>query len=212
LRLAAVLGAVATFALVGYGLNKPADEGISARVALQEVPSDDGRMVNATVRLDPPDAADDAEFFNVTAWQGGGFHLDALDEVRPGVYRTSEPAPVYGTWKTLIRLHEGNSLIAVPVYLPEDPAIPAAGVPAKSGFTREFVADHEILQREQKSAAAWLTGAAYLAVFAMTMGFLILLAWGLHRLAMAGAAEPHPGGAPAPREPARLGRPVPSAG
>ena len=48
------------------------------------------------------------------------------------------------------------------------------------------MADTEILQREQKDAAGWLRPLAYLVVLAITLGFLGFLAWGLHRLALAG--------------------------
>ena len=89
----------------------------------------------------------------MTAWQGGGLVVDRLERVGPGRYRTTEPIPVHGNWKALVRLHAGNSLTALPVFLPEDKAIPAREVPATASFTRDFVPDHEILQREQKAAA-----------------------------------------------------------
>ena len=82
----------------------------------------------------------------------------------------------------MIRLHSGNSLSAMPVYLPEDKAIPVAGVPAPAHFERSFVADHQVLQREQKTAAPALTAIAYGAVIALALALLALLAWGLHRL------------------------------
>ena len=76
----------------------------------------------------------------------------------PGTYESTEPVPLYGTWKTLIRLHEGNSLTGLSVYLPADEAIPVEEVPARDGATREFIADHEILQREQLTAAPGVWG------------------------------------------------------
>jgi hypothetical protein len=145
-------------------------------------------MVNADVRLSPSDAADNAEWLTATAWQGDGFVVDRLRKVAPGRYRTTEPIPVHGNWKALIRLHNGNSLTAVPVFLPRDQAIPAKEVPARAQFTRTFVADHQILQREQKAAASWLTIAAYLVVVAIALSLLALLVWGLHRLASGGQA------------------------
>jgi hypothetical protein len=93
---------------------------------------------------------------------------------------------VNGNWKSLIRLHNGNSLTAVPVFLPRDQAIPAKEVPARAEFTRTFVADHQILQREQKAAAPGLTVAAYLVVVGIALALLALLVWGLHRLAAGG--------------------------
>jgi hypothetical protein len=106
-----------------------------------------------------------------------------------------------------VRVSRGNTLSAIPVYLPEDPAIPAERVPARRTLEREMVADHEILQREAKDAAAWLTGFAYLAVLAMTLGFIALLVWGLHRLAVHGEAEEGRGGEPSPARPP-TGRPA----
>ena len=99
---------------------------------------------------------------------------------------------MHGNWKTLLRLHDGDSLTAVPVFLPADQAIPAKEVPARAQFTREFIADHEILQREQKAAAAGLRSLAYLVVLAIALALLALLAWGLHRLAGAVSRRTRP--------------------
>ena len=190
LRTAGALAAVALTAIVGFALLKPADTGVSATVALQEAGGGPQRTVHATVALDPPDAAADAEWLTATAWQGGGLVVDHLERVREGVYRTTEPIPVHGNWKSLIRLHRGDSLTGLPVFLPEDPAIPAAEVPAPTRFERAFVADHQILQREQKDAAPGLTAIAYAAVVAIALGLLALLAWGLHRLAVTAPGQP----------------------
>jgi hypothetical protein len=185
LRVAAVAGAAGIAAIVAVSLYKPSDEGASARVALTEVGQGADRTVNATVALDPPDAADDAEWLTATAWQGGGLVVDRLERTGPGRYRTTQPIPVHGNWKSLIRLHAGNSLTAIPLFLPEDKAIPAKGVPAKASFERDFVPDHEILQREQKAAAPALTVIGYGIVLAIALSLLALLAWGLHRLGSA---------------------------
>jgi hypothetical protein len=69
----------------------------------------------------------------------------------------------------MIRLHTGSSILALPVYMPGDPAIPAREVPATPHFGRAFQVDHEVLRREERAAASWLTGAAYgiLAVVAL---------------------------------------------
>ena len=186
LRIAAVAGAVFVLGAVALSLPKPPDEGVRGTVTLRELPSEDGREVAAQVRITPASAAADPEWLTLTAWQGGGSVIDSLSEVRPGLYETNEPVPVSGNWKSLIRLHQGRSLIAIPVFLPEDTAIPAKEVPALSSFTREFRSDFEILQREQKDAPGWLTSAAYGIVVLIAFGFLCLLAWGLHRLGTSG--------------------------
>jgi hypothetical protein len=190
LRTAAVLASAVVAALVGFALLKPADHGVSASVQLRDVPGPQaGRYVDATVRLAPRTAADHAEWLTSTSWQGGDLVVDRLKRVGPGVYRTTEPIPVHGSWKTMIRMQHGASLTAIPVYLPDDPAIPVKGVPASRSFTREFVADHKLLQREQKAASPALWAIAYAVVLSIALGFLALLAWGIHRVSTAGEAS-----------------------
>jgi len=182
LRLATAVAAIGVAALVGVALNKTADTSTRVRVALTDVQSGPARTVAATVTLDPPSAAAHPEWLTATAWQGGGLVVDRLQPVGPGRYRTTKPIPVHDNWKALIRLHEGTALSAVPIYLPDDPAIPARGVPASASFTRTFVADHKILQREQKAAGSGLSAIAYAVVASIALSLLAFLAWGLHRL------------------------------
>ncbi len=182
LRRAAVCSAAVLAALVGYGLYTPTDQGVSARVSLHEVPSSAGREVEGVVRLDPADAAADTKWFDVTAWQGGGLVVDPLERIGPGLYETSGPVPVHGNWKAMIRLHDGNSLSALPIYLPRDAAIPVGEVPAPERFTRPFRDEHTLLQREQKGGSPALVALAYSTVAAITLSLLALLAWALHRL------------------------------
>jgi hypothetical protein len=134
-----------------------------------------------------------------------------MKKVAPGVYRTTKPIPVNGSWKSLIRLHTGNSLTALPLYLPADSAIPVAGVPALPRTTRAFVSDHKLLQREQKTAAGYLWGIAYGVILALAFGFLCLLAWGVHRVAIAKTADedlPQPEREARRRAPARRSPPA----
>ncbi len=127
-------------------------------------------QANATVKLQPADAADDAKWFHAMAWQGGGSRLVQLDRTGPGVYRTTAPVPIHGDWKAMVRLHKGSEILAMPIYMPGDAAIPAKEVPAQPHFERAFQLDHDVLRREERGAASWLTGAAYgiLAVVAVT--------------------------------------------
>ena len=71
LRGGAVVAAAALAAMLGVALYKPADEGVRADLTLTDVSPPPERRVAADVRLDPADAADDAEWLTVTAWQGG---------------------------------------------------------------------------------------------------------------------------------------------
>jgi hypothetical protein len=184
LRRAAVCSAVVLAALVGYGLYTPTQDGVSAEVSLTEVGGPAGREVEAVVRLDPPDAAADAEWFDVTAWQGGGLVVAPLERTGLGVYRTTKPVPVHGNWKAMIRLHEDSSLTALPIYLPRDEAIPVGETPASAQFTRKFSDEHQLLQREAKGGPAVLVALAYSTVAAIALSLLVLIAWALHRLAV----------------------------
>ena len=212
-RWAACIGAAAVAVLVVYALNKPPAEGIRGTISVDKTSAAGAAEGNLTVRMDPPDAAEDAEWFQAISWQGGGLVLDDLRATgEPGTYETTKPVPLDGDWKTMVRLHEGNSLTAIPVYLPADPAIPVDAVPATDGVTRTFIADHEILQREQQTAAGWLWALAYSLVAGIALGLLALLAWGLHRLAVTGEPEAGPADSRAPqRARGAVGRPMPAA-
>ena len=174
LRAPALAGAAAVCALVAYGLYATRHVPVSATVTRVG----DG----ATITLHPRDGGAHAQWLTVTAWQGGGLDVDRLRETAPGVFHTTRPMPIGGGWKTMVRLHSGYALTAVPVYLAADPAIPVGRVAAPARFTRPFGNEHEILQREQKTAAGRLWGAAYGIVLVCALGFLGLLAWGVHRV------------------------------
>lgn len=138
----------------------------------------------------------------MTAWQGGGSVVDHLRRTGPGTYATTQPIPVYGNWKTTLRLQRGRAVLGLPIFLPRDTAIPAPETPAPAHFTRTFVFDKKNLQREQKQGVAgWLTLAAYLAVLALGLALLAAITLGLHRV-----ERLHPEGSdvppPEPRAPA----------
>ena len=69
-----------------------------------------------------------------------------------------------------------------PIYLPEDKAIPAKEVPASSSFTRPFVRDKKVLQREAVGGTGWLALPAYLLLLAIVSLWLAALGLGLRRL------------------------------
>jgi hypothetical protein len=134
-----------------------------------------------TVALDPPALANDALWFNVTAWQGGGSVIAPLRELGEGRYR-SGPVPIESDWKSLIRLHTGSAIVAVPVYLPRDAAIPAAEVPAQREVVRQFVPDKQILLREAKEIPPWFSWVGNGALALIAIVWMALVTWGLHRM------------------------------
>jgi hypothetical protein len=207
LRGAAVCAAVALAAMVIFGLYTSADRGVSAQVTLTDA---GGREAQVAVEIHPAAAAEDAEWFDVTAWQGGGLVVEPLTRVGPGRYRTSDPVPVHGDWKTMIRFENGNSLTALPIYFPPDAAIPVGGIPALPHFTRSFRNEHKLLQREQTGGSTAVVALAYSVVVGIALGLLGLLAWGLHRLSFGAGRGRRPAGARPrafdPREKAGAGR------
>src|SRR3954469_9145908 len=145
LRAPAVAGGLAAAALIAYGLYSTSSVGASATVTLAK----HGGQAGATVAVHGDVSG--ANWFTATSWQGGGLVVDRLRETSPGVFRTTQPIPITGEWKTMLRLHKGYALTALPVYLPADPAIPVRGVAARDRFTRPFGNERKLLQRERKT-------------------------------------------------------------
>jgi hypothetical protein len=192
-RLLVPVAWAAAFTTLALALPMGAHSDYKATVTLQDVASGAQRSVLATVQLEPPQAADRATWFNITSWQGGtgtyngqitGQWVVPLRPVpgQPGMFRTTTPVPVYGKWKTLMRLGTVGSLQAIPIYLPADPAIPAKGVPASHRFTRAFEPDKKILQREAVGGSPALQKAAYIALGVIGLVWVGAVSFGLRRL------------------------------
>jgi hypothetical protein len=182
-RLAVALAGVTVIGALAYALPVSQGDPVVASVTLDQTKPPPDRHVVATVKLDPPDAADGAEWFDVTSWQGGGSALVKLEKVGPGTYRSVEPIPVDGSWKSILRLHRGSSIQGMPIFMPADRAIPAPEVAAPASFERAFVLDKKNLQREQKQGVSGsLTLIAYLAVLAIATGLIAVLVACLARL------------------------------
>jgi hypothetical protein len=182
LRWAGLAGAVATAALVAFGLYTPSQAGVSARVTLRDVDRGPQRTAIVTARITPAGGADGATWLTATAWQGGGLVANRMKQIGPDLYRSTEPIPVYGSWKALIRMHHGSSLSGLPLYAPADAAIPAPAVVAPRSFERPFVDDKALLQREAKVGDPAVTYGAYGVIGFFTLLLLAMLAWALHRI------------------------------
>lgn len=160
---------------------------VTARVTLDRTTADAERA-SVNVRLEPPEAAEDNLWFHGLAWQGldwqrGSSVHTQMERVAPGEYRSVDPIPTGGNWKALVRLHVDDAVMAVPIYLPEDRAIPAPEVPAKDEFTRSFIADKEIVQREAIGDNVGLQRIAYGILLAIGILWIASMGWGLTRLA-----------------------------
>jgi len=139
-------------------------------------------FATAEVVLEPASLVDDPAWVQLTAWQGGGLVVDRLEHTGEGTYRSTEPVPVDGEWKTLVRLHDGRTLTASPVFLPADEAIDPE-VPAEATSTREFVAEIELLQRERDlDVPGWTWAVSSLVVLLCSIALIAALSWGVGRL------------------------------
>jgi len=184
-------------AAVANGLIVDVPKNLKATFAIDDAQSTP-RMGDISVRLDPANSLDDPSWVTITSWQGGGLVVDKLTQTGPGAYKTTRPIPLYGDWKTLLRIHDGRTLTAVPIYLPADPAIPAPAIKADDGMTRQAIPEIKILQRERKDGGMVLWTIANLVVLACTLMLISAMSWGVARYSRrAGARDPYAGRLPA---------------
>ncbi len=184
---------------VANGLHIVVPQQDSATITLTDLPSAAGqRMVSADVQLTRPDmVGPQPDWVTILSWQGRmenqrGLVIDRLERVGPGHYRSTQPVPVWGSWKTLLRVQDGYTMTGVPIYEPADDAIPAPEVPALSSIQRPFVQEVTILQRERdQNAPAWLFTAGSILVLIFTLMVIAGLTWGAGRLGNA-VNEPEP--------------------
>jgi hypothetical protein len=187
---AGALGAVGFAAILAFCLPTHPPRA-SATIALDHL----GTSSPATVTISPASTVSKPDYVQQLSWQGHAKSVTAtLRRVGPGVYRTPRSLPLTGTWKSLIRIQQGRVRGDVPVYLPADPAIPAAGVPAKLQVTRAFVSDTRLMQRERKrDVPGWLWTTATSVVLIIIAVLLAIIGWGLNRVAGLLTEPPPPG-------------------
>lgn len=175
---------------VANGLRTEVPEHATATITLIELSNDGGkRMVSADVVINPRDLiSDDPEWVTILSWQGGlannrGLSIDRLQKVGAGHYRSTQPIPVSGSWKTLLRVQDGTTMTGVPIFLPADPGIGAPETPALSSSTRPFTQELTILQRERnQNHPSWLFNVASLVVLFCTLVLIAALSWGAGRI------------------------------
>jgi hypothetical protein len=177
-RVGAPILAVSLVALavaVALPIKRTTADDITADIALAPI----GSSAFVEVKLTPADAAEGAAWFETMSWQSGKLVLAEMEQIGPGTYRSSLPLPIAGNAKTLVRLHRGSEVMAVPVFMPADPEIGASEVPAVDR-TATFQRDSRLLMRESHAGSPWParfifgTQAAIVAAWIAIIG---LVAW-----------------------------------
>jgi hypothetical protein len=172
------VAAAACLLVIALPMRRPTGD-VSAHIRVE--PASTGTAF-VTATLSPADAADDAYWFQASAWQGGGLELADMEPTgEPGEFRSSDPVPVEGHWKTLLRLHRGAEMMAVPVYLPADPSIDKPEIPAVDR-TAPFVTEREYLLRETHSGSRWMAPVVHFLLLLVCALWAVAFAYAVHHL------------------------------
>jgi hypothetical protein len=118
-------------------------------------PSADGKTVTVSVAVTPANAANNAIFFGVAAWQGGGTKRVALTEASPGNWTETTPIPVTGKWKSMVALVKGSWNMAAPIYMPTDVVIHQPEIPVVPERNVAMVRNTKLLLRESHGGPSW---------------------------------------------------------
>ena len=190
------LAALACIVVILVPMRRPTGD-VEAAIHLE--PAGDGLVV-VEATLSPTDAAEDAYWFQASAWQGGGLELADMEPTgEPGTYRSAEPVPADGLWKTLLRLHRGTEMMAVPVYLPADPEIDEPEIPAVDR-TAAFESERDYLLRETHSGNGWLSPAIHLTLVGVCVMWALAFVAAVRHLSGDGPVPPGPHVAHAARQ------------
>ena len=172
-----VLTLLAIGAATANGLHATVPENARATVSLQQVGMPGKPEVIAKVRLEPANLVDEhPTWVTMLSWQGGGEGVinHQLRRTGPDTWESTEPMPVHGNWKTLLRLQDGRMLAAVPIFLPADAALNAPELQASAQFTRDVVPEISILQRERNlDVPLWLWGASNVVVLLCSLAVIL---------------------------------------
>ncbi len=194
-----------TFFALGWNAattNNPAD--LTATMTLTNVrqgptPGHDEpqRVGDLQVRFSDPSITQDPNWIYAMGWQGDGRYLDHLVQQADGSWRTTQPVPLEGKWKTMVRVQSGKTMVSTPIRFPADPAISFEGYAEQALVTRALVPDTEIMQLERlPDAPDWAWVPASTLVLSLNLLMALLMAAVCVRI---GRMAGQPGTVTAPR-------------
>jgi len=182
------IGLAAVVATIFFCVPRSAEPGVTGTVSLERVATGAEPTAYVTVKLDPATAADDARWFEALAWQGGGMVLQPMKKIADGTYRSEGVVPMYGKWKSMVRLHTGaRNLTALWIYAPEDAAIEKPAIQVSDGQTVAFVNEQETLRREERTdVPRWMWNGGYALLGVVGLLEIAGIAWLVGRGARGG--------------------------
>lgn len=154
-----------------------------------------------TVTYNDPELVEDAVWHYALAWQGRGpggklknvsedpqAGVSGVVRVRmertgePGQYRSEHKLPLYGQWKTMVRLHRApTEMGALPLHFPDDPAIESdrgREITVADGEAKDVADEKPFLQREQKDdVPGWLFAVGYSLVIGSWVVLILFFGW-----------------------------------
>ncbi|HXA28905.1 MAG TPA: hypothetical protein VN193_09180 [Candidatus Angelobacter sp.] len=140
------------------------------------------QLMNVSLTVSPPSAAVGADWFELNSWQGGASQQTPLVSDSPGHYRSAQPVPTGGTWKTLVWLAKGPVMMATAVSFPTDLQYGQPPVTPKPVQTVQFAASSTWLMRESHDGAVWPAVLAYTGLFGMAAVWVAVLVIGFASL------------------------------
>lgn len=202
LRFAPLVGFFVIAAFVAYSLHQSKPTGLTVtmtNVPMKNPPAGE-QWVKSNIKLNTTRFDKDQKWAVALAWQGNGypdwhgkgFFFEKLNKIGPGEYETASWMPVFGSFKSIVRFHSGNSLMGAAIFQPQDSALPdhrgketpALGADKTQTFTvtRALQPDREVLQREATFDGGWLSTVGYLFLLAVALTLLATMAWGIQRI------------------------------
>ncbi|MDO9353705.1 MAG: hypothetical protein Q7T55_08415 [Solirubrobacteraceae bacterium] len=194
-----------TFFALGWNAASTSNpEGVTATMAISNVRqgptpghSEPHRVGDLTVRFSDPAITKNPSWIYAMGWQGDGSYIDHLKQRADGSWATTQPVPLDGKWKTMVRVHSGKTMLSTPIRFPADPAISFAGFAEQPTATRAMVPDTQIMQLERlPDAPDWAWTPAATLVLSLNLLMALLMAAVCVRI---GRMAGRPGTVPAPR-------------
>lgn len=154
---------------------------------IEVTPVGSGDRVEVSARFRDPALLEGADWFQAFAWQGGGFIKEPMRFVGDGTWRTPEPIPITGEWKSMLRIADGSSMRAAPIRFNHDRFVDAPPIPARSRANFAFQREQRYLMREYRGGNRDLILPGYLIHLATWLAFVGFAVFVLRRF---GAGNP----------------------